>query len=171
MRLYLVRHGQTKWNEERIYQGHTDIPLNQYGMSEALLLREKIKSKEIDVCISSPLKRAIQTAAIITENKMNIITDSLLIEQNLGIYEGTKYNINTSIAYSPNNGVESMDHLFIRAEKFLDSIYQNYEDKTVLVVSHGSLIRAIHFQIIGYSEDEDLLKFDVPNCCLLEYDL
>ena len=62
MRLLLTRHGQTDWNVQGKAQGRTDTELNSTGIEQAKRLAEKIKNYNIDIIISSPLKRARKTA-------------------------------------------------------------------------------------------------------------
>lgn len=179
MKLYVIRHGETKWNKMGIYQGDTDISLNEEGKNQALIVKEKIKDKKIDLIISSPLKRALETAEIISDSKLKIISEPLIVERDLGIYEATpvddsgydtklywNYKLNSS-----KNGVEAIKTLFDRVSIFLDKIKQKYDDKTILIVSHGATIRALNYIINGFKEDEDFLKFDVRNCSLFEYDI
>lgn len=99
MKIYTVRHGQTEWNKKGLYQGKTDVPLNEEGKKQATLVKEKLKDKKIDLIISSPLKRAKETAEIISDGKIKIITDSLIVERGLGEYEGSPVNDN---GYSAN---------------------------------------------------------------------
>lgn len=72
IKLFIVRHGKTDWNLLGIVQGSTDISLNEEGIIEARNLSEKIDISKIDLCISSPLKRAMEIAKIITKNKIEI---------------------------------------------------------------------------------------------------
>lgn len=179
MKLYVVRHGQTNWNKIGIYQGDTDISLNEEGKVQALLIKEKLKGKKIDLCISSPLKRAIETASIILDNKIPILTSNLIIERDLGIYEGKAVNdrgYNGKIYWdyqlnSNANGVEPIQDLFKRVTIFLDKVKKNYDNKDILIISHGATIRAINYVINGFTPDENFLKFDVGNCSLFEYDI
>lgn len=67
MKFYVVRHGQTDWNAEGRIQGKTDIELNETGIEQARQLKELIKDYNIDLIISSPLKRTRKTAEIINE--------------------------------------------------------------------------------------------------------
>ncbi len=57
-KLYIVRHGKTDWNDQRLLQGLTDIALNEEGIKQTKELRKKIDLSKIDICICSPLKRA-----------------------------------------------------------------------------------------------------------------
>ena len=66
IKLFIVRHGKTDWNLLGIVQGSTDISLNEEGIIE------KIDISKIDLCISSPLKRAMEISKIITKNKIEI---------------------------------------------------------------------------------------------------
>ena len=67
--IYVVRHGQTDWNLEGRFQGRIDIPLNEKGKSQAKKTKEKLEGIKFDKVFSSPLKRALETAKIITEKK------------------------------------------------------------------------------------------------------
>lgn len=92
MKLYVIRRGRTLWNEKELMQGIEDIKLSLTGKKETEDIREKLKDINFDVCISSPLKRTLETASIVTNGKCEIITDELLIKRNLGEFEGKKYN-------------------------------------------------------------------------------
>ncbi|HEX2923305.1 MAG TPA: histidine phosphatase family protein, partial [Chloroflexota bacterium] len=67
MRLLLVRHGQTDWNLDGRYQGRVDVPLNGAGLEQAALLARDLAGRQIDLLISSPLRRAMDTAGAIAE--------------------------------------------------------------------------------------------------------
>ena len=89
MKFYVVRHGQTDWNAKGRIQGKTDIELNEIGIEQAKKLKELIKDYNIDLIISSPLKRARKTAEVINEAvKCNIIFEESLKERGYGIFEG-----------------------------------------------------------------------------------
>lgn len=113
MRIYLVRHGETPWNEEMRYQGQTDVPLSEKGRKQAEALRctlfnnqgtgNRQPGTEIRIArvYSSDLQRAYETAEIITgkgaggrgqgagsEEKPGIITCKELREVNYGVFEG-----------------------------------------------------------------------------------
>ena len=88
MKLYVVRHGETIWNSEGRVQGITDIPLTEKGRCDAMELIPLIKELNIDVVISSPLERTIETAKIITEGSMPINTDDRIKERDWGLNEG-----------------------------------------------------------------------------------
>lgn len=174
MKLYLVRHGKTKWNKLGLMQGTTDIPLDLDGIVQAMKIKESIK-EPFDVCFVSPLKRAIKTAEIIT-NCPKIIDESL-IERKMGELEGTKFvdfevekywdwQLNLS-----DRGIESVQDLFARCDLFLKKIKKNYKNKTVLVVSHGATIRALNYCIKGFKKTDNFLEFDAKNCVVFKYEI
>ena len=67
MKIYLVRHGETDWNKERKIQGQVDIPLNAFGIHLAEETAKGLRDIPFDICFSSPLGRAKDTARIILE--------------------------------------------------------------------------------------------------------
>ena len=60
MKLYIVRHGETDWNKERRIQGQADIPLNGFGRHLAEETGKGLSDIAFDICISSPLSRAVE---------------------------------------------------------------------------------------------------------------
>ena len=89
MKIYVARHGQTAWNALNKTCGTTDLPLNELGLQQAEELADKVEHLGIDLIISSTLIRAQQTAAAVSRRiGVPVITDSRIVEQNYGIYEG-----------------------------------------------------------------------------------
>ena len=97
MNFYVIRHGQTDYNRLNIYQGQKDIPLNDTGINQAremtIKLKEIVSEKNINAIIVSPLKRAIQTAEMISNffNIKLIICDGIK-ERSFGNLEGREKN-------------------------------------------------------------------------------
>ena len=128
MKLYIVRHGKTDWNIMGLLQGQTNIELNEEGINDARKLSKEINLNEIDLCISSSLERAKQTAEILTNNKIKIISDNMIVERGFGDYEGKKINydlIENQWNYKLNdssNNIKNIEACLIRAKTFLDKI-------------------------------------------------
>lgn len=177
IKLYIVRHGQTDWNVQKLLQGTTDIELNDEGIKQAEELSKKIDLDKIDICFCSPLKRTRQTANILNGNKINIIYDNMIVERGFGDYEGKLINFDLIVSqwdYKLNDSshnIESIQDCLLRAKRFIDKIKQEYPNKTILIISHGSFIKTLHFNIIGYDANTDFLSFNPKNSVLYEYEI
>ena len=179
MKLLIVRHGKTNWNTEKRAAGLSDVELNDEGIEQAKTLRDKLKDVNIDVIISSPLKRAVKTAEIINENhKLNILLDEDIIERNLGIYEGQpneKEIFNEIRYYTKNVPVENGEDCKTYTKRVfnsLDKIIQEYKGKanTVLIVSHGFYLRSANWYFNGVpTEPEEVIR--IKNCQIDEYEV
>lgn len=110
MRVYYIRHGETAWNREKLLQGRTNIPLNENGREAAVLTGKGLSGVHFDLCITSPLDRAMETAELILkENRtplpktepalwpagtasehggIRFFTDERLKEYCFGVWEG-----------------------------------------------------------------------------------
>lgn len=177
MILYVVRHGETIRNKLGLIQGQTEWDLTEKGIKDAEELRDTVDKLDIDVVISSPLKRAVDTASIITSNKYPINIDDRIIERNWGMCEGAhieevdtvkcwNFHINTD-----NNKIERVQDLLARVSEFLEDIKVKYKDKNVLVVTHSAVLRAIHYCLHPIPEDGDMSKIEIPNLRLIEYEI
>lgn len=177
MKLYVVRHGQTDQNVLGLVQGDTESDLTKKGIEDAKALQELVDSLDIDIVVSSPLRRAIDTAKLITNNKYEIIIDERLIERDFGLSEGKPVDEELTIKYwdfklnTDINEVEKVQDLMFRITEFIEDMRNKYDDKKVLVVAHSAILRAIHYAINGIPEDGDLLKIEIPNLRIIEYDI
>lgn len=88
MRLMLLRHGETLWNQEHRLQGHQNSPLSSRGISQAKAIKPIIDKLSPQYVVSSDLGRALQTAEII--GYPNAITDVNLRELAMGEWEGRR---------------------------------------------------------------------------------
>lgn len=69
MKLYIIRHGVTAWNKAKRMQGQTDIPLAEEGIELAVRTGKGMADVPIDVVISSPLMRAVETAKCVLKGR------------------------------------------------------------------------------------------------------
>ena len=177
MILYVVRHGETIRNKLGLIQGQTEWDLTEKGIKDAEELRDIVDKLDIDVVISSPLKRAVDTASIITSDKYPINIDDRIVERNWGMCEGAhieevdtvkcwNFFINTD-----NNKIERVQDLLARVSEFLEDIKVKYKDKNVLVVAHSAVLRAIHYCLNPIPEDGYMSKLEIPNLRLIEYEI
>ena len=140
--IYIIRHGETDWNVEGRYAGRMNIPLNKKGIEQARKLKEKFKNIKIDIVITSPLIRAIQTADEIVNNEK--IIDYRIIERSNGELEGKlKSEITWKIDFNNSNdkkyNIESIDEFRKRIYDFLDEIKEKYKGKNVLIVTYAGV--------------------------------
>ena len=171
--IYLVRHGETDWNNKKIMHGQVDIPLNEFGVKQAKLLAQELKNVHIDVCFCSTLSRAKQTAEEIMffHKDAPVYYDERLMELYKGILEGTH---NSSEAILKNEtldvlqkyNIESKAHFFTRVKSFYEDIMEKYYDKDILVVSHSGTVKMAMFYLFPPNEtiNEAYYKVHVKNC-------
>ncbi len=174
MYIYAARHGETEYNAQNRICGLTDLDLTEHGVKQAEILAEKALAKDIDLIISSPLKRAVATSNIIAEKlKVSVIIDQRLIEQNYGIYEGKDrfdegfLNNKRNFAYRYPEG-ESMLQVAHRVYSLIDEISVQYADKNVLLVCHGGVCRIINTYFRDMTNDE-FVNYSQVNCGIEEY--
>ena len=140
--LYLVRHGETVDNASQTMQGQTQGELNERGVLQARELSEEWSDKAIDVVISSDLKRAIDTAAIIaTPHGLEVVTTPLLRERDWGDFTG-RYIPDLKNEPWPDN-VETLENLLSRAGEFITYVRETFPGKKVLAVGHGIINKAV----------------------------
>jgi len=142
----LVRHGETDWNACGRLQGKTDIPLNENGRMQANQCGTYLAKSDWDVIISSPLKRAVETANIIGSYILQpiILTMVEFIERDYGDAEGMTF-AEKRIAY-PDKQYPNKEkrHLFDnRIMNGLCKIQEDYPNKRVILVAHGAVIKAL----------------------------
>src|ERR1700677_1799917 len=88
-RILLVPHGQTPWNEEGRFQGHTDVGMNPRGFEQARRLAEGLRGEKIGAILASDLRRAVETATPVSlMHSLPLRTDARLRELRFGEWEG-----------------------------------------------------------------------------------
>lgn len=166
---YIVRHGETDWNKEGRYQGHSGVPLNETGRQQAGETREKLKHIHFDAIFSSDLLRAKETAEILAiERNLAVQTSALLRERNQGNLEGRygkevkkefkkefekleKLSTEEQWKHKRNQQYESNEELVSRVIRFLRETAVAYPGKTILITTHGGPIRTLLMHL-GYAE-------------------
>ena len=179
--LYVMRHGRTDWNDARKLQGRSDIPLNESGKAMARAAAAEYSDVHFDICYSSPLIRAKETAEILLCGRdIPIITDDRLMEMSFGIYEGADYNFKEESDCPINviftnpaeynfkiEGAESWSDLFGRTREFLEEIVypQLSEGRDILIVGHGAMNTSIICQVNNIPL-KDFWTVGIENCKL-----
>lgn len=191
-KLYLIRHGETELNEKGVYYGWTDCSLNERGVAQAEELADILQEVDFDVVISSTLKRAVDTAAIVSGfAPENIIRDERLRELNFGEWEGVhfaevqeKHREKWELwgrdwkNASPPSG-ESFIDMYSRIKCCIDELLEEHKGKKILIVSHQGSMRIIPLILLGLSVDYywsfmaeqgrySLYKIDDKGRCIVE---
>lgn len=147
---YFIRHGQTDWNKEYRAMGHTDIPLNQNGLEQALLAADFLKNIQFDRIISSPLSRALKTAEIIAEQKEASvhIVDGFK-ECSMGILEGENLLFDARVqAWEKGAYIENAEHYHDFSNRVMQGLVQALSGSDIpLIVSHGGVYRIIQIAL------------------------
>ena len=171
--IYIVRHGETDWNVKKIYQGTKDIELNEVGIKQAEELKDQLKEINFYAVISSPLKRAYETAKIITGSE-NIKTDARLVERGGGDLEGrpveeafrlVDFNSPSEHRYN----IENIIDFKKRVIDFSEEIKEKYRDKDILIVTHAGVCIFMRYSFEGAPENNDYSKYRIGNCKVLKY--
>lgn len=145
----IIRHGTTSWNKAGKLQGHSDIPLDEEGVLQALKLGQRLSGENWDLIYSSHLLRARQTAAIIAQESGidSVIEDNRLGEAGGGLIEGTteeervrKWGESWKLL---DLGMESNTAVVARGVAFIQDLLTEHSGKKILLVSHGSFIRQL----------------------------
>jgi broad specificity phosphatase PhoE len=156
---YFLRHGQTAWNVEGRFQGHTDIALNDLGLAQAHDAAERLASCPIDLIAASPLLRARKTAEIVAERLGKpLLFDDELKERPFGAFEGLVVNdVKARFGLQPHERLakhlppdaEQWDETIARAARVFGKWLKQHPDHTLLFVTHSGLFDALHQQIFG----------------------
>ncbi|WP_100011665.1 histidine phosphatase family protein [Lentibacillus sediminis] len=141
----LIRHGETDWNATGRLQGKTDIPLNQTGIRQAEACAAFLDAADYDVLLASPLKRARRTAEIINnELQLPLVVMEDFKERSFGDGEGMTLEERRKKhpdKIFPNQ--EEIEDFTQRVIAGVNQITLDYPDKSVLLVAHGAVIKAI----------------------------
>jgi broad specificity phosphatase PhoE len=161
---HLLRHGEHVLRG-RVLAGRTPgVGLSAMGRAEIAVVAERLTQEKIDALYSSPLQRTRETAEILSERlKLPVTYRDDLLELDFGEWTGLTYdavrsderwqvwNTCRSIATVP--GGESMREVQDRAVRALFDLRQAHRNETVLIVSHGDVIRAALLFALGMPLD------------------
>ena len=151
--LYLVRHGETVDNANKIMQGQTQGELNARGIEQARTVAGNLADEPFDAVVSSDLKRSFDTASIIAEpHGLKVFTTPLLRERDWGSFTG-KYIPDLKDKEWPDD-IESLDALKRRATEVLNYIRVTFSDQRVVAVGHGIINKAIQAVYYGKPMNE-----------------
>ena len=185
MNIYVTRHGETEWNTYWKLQGRSNTVLNEKGREQACLTHNGFVEAGIsfDRIYSSPLKRAVETAVLMTEkSESEIIKDDRLIEFCFGKAEGKtpdERNEDPELKdfhlffdepekYVAREGAESFESVIKRTAAFWEDEIKPLEKtgiQNILVVTHGGTMQSLLLHIDGRSL-KDYWKTKMANCTI-----
>ena len=185
MNIYVTRHGETEWNTYWKLQGRSNTVLNEKGREQACLTHNGFVEAGIsfDRIYSSPLKRAVETAVLMTEkSESEIIKDDRLIEFCFGKAEGKtpdERNEDPELKdfhlffdepekYVALEGAESFESVIKRTAAFWEDEIKPLEKteiQNILVVTHGGTMQSLLLHIDGRSL-KDYWKTKMANCTI-----
>ncbi len=170
--IYTMRHAQTQFNTERRYAGSIDVELDAQGTGDASKISPCIQGLNLDVVITSSLKRSIQTANLLLGNSVPVVQNALCTERNFGIMEGRTWDEiqvlqppvmliqvgNDLHSVNPKGG-EALEDVWARAKRFRGFIFAHYRGKKILVISHGVFLQMFHGLLRGLNCIESLAAY------------
>jgi broad specificity phosphatase PhoE len=173
--LLLVRHGETDWNRDGRWQGHSDTPLNAAGREQARRVAAELR--DVDAVYSSDLARARETAEILAEQLgLEVHLEPRLRERGFGAWEGkTSAEIEAEFrdeharwlaGEAPGAAdAEPFGDFAARVQSFVEDLLERHPGETVLVVAHGGSARAVAALAKGldYVRDHRLIP-GMANC-------
>lgn len=163
MRLFLVRHGETDYNRQGLALGRADVPLNEQGRRQALLLAQALAGEPVRAVYSSPLRRCLDTAQEIgRRHGLPVEPLPAVIEMDIGEAEGLTYaqvrerfpdllqrwlGPDPTAATMP--GGEGLVAVQERAWQAIQALAQRHLQDTVVVVTHNFVILSILTRALG----------------------
>jgi broad specificity phosphatase PhoE len=158
--IILVRHGESVGNAEGRHQGQQDFPLSETGKAQARALAERFQQegRHFDLILTSPLRRAFQTAGFLAKAlDTPMETAALWMERDAGLLSGLRPEEASKIAPRPDffhpyrpigETGESQWALYIRASQAILDLFTLPAGK-YCVVSHGGILNMALYAILG----------------------
>jgi probable phosphoglycerate mutase len=154
-RLILARHGETVWHAENRYAGrHSDIDLTERGRDQAEALAAWSRKYKPDAVVSSPVRRAVETATpsaaaigvpiqLVDElREVDFgIAEGRTLDELAGVHPDMVRRFRTDPAAHPFPGSESPGDAALRSARALRAIATQFRGRRVLVVAHNTLLR------------------------------
>jgi len=161
----LVRHGQTEWNVGNRFRGRADLLLDETGLRQALAAARYLKDWPVAAVYSSPLKRTLETAAIIARH-LSLPVTSLegLVDIDFGAWQGLSpdeaakqdpglYGLWLG---SPQKvrfpGGESLEDVRHRVLGAVESLAADHRDQIVVLVSHMVVCKVLMCAMLGLGD-------------------
>jgi broad specificity phosphatase PhoE len=177
-RILLARHGETDWNRDGRWQGHTDESLNAVGFAQAADLGAHLATMGVGLVYVSDLARARETAvAVELATGLEATVDPDLREVDVGEWAGCNreqarerdpawYQRWVDGVVEGYRGGETYAQLHERSVRAFERVIEAAEGRTAVIVCHGGNIRAIVSSVVGLGADQRWRVAGVANCSL-----
>jgi probable phosphoglycerate mutase len=167
--IYVLRHGETDWNQQGRVQGSTDNALNAKGLEQAAAIASQLANVSVDHIYSSGLTRAIQTAEAF-KGKAPITPQPMLNERSFGIFEG-KIEKDVAKDWTPRlanlnddmEGGESLASIAKRVGQATRDIIKRHPGGTIMIVAHGGVNPLIIGELIGLAPEKAVKEIRQSN--------
>jgi probable phosphoglycerate mutase len=162
--LFIIRHGHTDWADKKLAGWLPDVHLNEMGLQQAEALVARLAPVKIDAIYSSPLERALETAAPLARARgMKMLKLPDIGEVRYGDWQGkplsqlSKKKEWATVQHTPSlmrfpNG-ESIREMQSRAVAAVERVVTEHPKDSVALFSHGDVIKAIVTHFIGMPLD------------------
>ena len=180
MKIIITRHGETEENKQGIIQGHLPGILSELGKEQTKKLAERLKEEKIDLILSSDLARASDTAKEIAKFHPEIPFELKedLRERDWGKFNGKRKDdidywdeIEKKEVWSDDliakYGGETPQEATKRIIQFKDELLQNSGDKTILIITHGTIGNLLLNKLIEKFSQERLKNTSIT---IFEFD-
>jgi probable phosphoglycerate mutase len=159
--VFLVRHGRTSLNAQGVLRGRIDVPLDAVGRSEAVALGVAFAGMPLAAVITSPLRRARETAApIVDSTRAPLMIDDDLADRDYGPWAGHPLaEIETSFG-SPDlaPGVEQIDTFTQRVVAAVERAADRATSAPVVVVAHDAVNRHLLASLVPALGTADVIS-------------
>ena len=167
MRLIIVRHGESEWNQIGRYQGHLDAPLSGLGLRQAEALAGRLRQEPIDRIFTSPLQRAAKTAETIARHHSDASFErspalmeihhgdwqGLLVDEVVSRYgEGLReWRAHPTRSQMPNG--ESFTNVLKRVLDFKEQLCEEFHNDNILISTHDVVVKILVADALGMNMD------------------
>ena len=173
--IYIIRHGQTEQNNRKLLTGRANYQLNETGISQAREAGAWIQENGIhfDIVFSSPLNRALDTAALAAPG-VEMRVDERLIEMEFGPYEGMDLTwpapeVITFFRDFEHNpapeGMEPLKEVVARLGTLLEELKPLAKEKNILLSTHAIAMKGLLEYLTPESNGAYWSKY-IGNCAV-----
>ena len=153
--VYLVRHGQTQLNAAGMLRGHLDPPLDAVGQAQARDLATQLGGYELSRMVSSPLRRARETAGpMAAAAGISVEIDERFIDRDYGVFNGrapTEVAPQFSVLDDA-PGVESAADVAARAGAALAELVAHTASGPLAIVTHDAVLQLLIRHVVPVTE-------------------